>query len=192
MIKVKKIGIIAEDESDYKSFRILICRITKNYSLKFNGLYPGGCNEIRRKALAYAENLKTKGCNVLIFIHDLDRNTLKNLKKEINDKLINNPIPEYLICIPIEEIEAWFLSDPEGIKKALKLRSFPRVSGLPEDISSPKEKLGDYVRKASSGKKDYINTTHNQMLAEKVSIEIMNEKCKSFKEFYDFIKKYKY
>jgi hypothetical protein len=35
--------------------------------------------------------------------------------------------PEHLLCIPIEEIEAWLLSDPEVIATAIGLANPPKV-----------------------------------------------------------------
>jgi hypothetical protein len=191
MIKINSIGIIAEEESDFNSIKVLVGRIVSNGSLKFNGFHPGGCSKIKRKAGEYANILATKGCNMLIFVHDLDRNDLKKLKKEIEEKLKGNPIENCLICIPIEEIEAWFLSDQEGIKKIFKLEKFQKIKGLPEEIISPKESLEKCIR-WSSNKKIYLTTSHNEILASKLSIEKMKQKCPSFKDFYIFLKQYKY
>jgi len=192
MSKVKCIGIIAEDESDYESSKTIIKRITSRTNLSFKKAIGNGCGKIRRKALAYTIDLKKRGCDTVILMHDLDRRDLEELNKDLNTKLIDSPISNKLICIPVEEIEAWFLSDPDGVKKSFSLKKKPKVKGNPETIVSPKEKLGELVYHCSEKNIYYLNTKHNELLSSAVSIELMRQKCKSFEYFYSFVSKQKY
>jgi hypothetical protein len=191
MSKIKCIGIIAEDDSDFESSRILIGRIIKKNNLSFKKMVTHGCGPLKRKAFDHAKTLKSRGCDLLILIHDLDKKNIIKLESELRGKLKGNPFSIYFICIPIEEIEAWFLSDPHGIKDALSLKRVPKVPGLPETISSPKEKLGECIR-ICSDKKIYLNTKHNQIIATRVSIDIIKNKCNSFKKLHDFLSQQKF
>lgn len=192
MSKIKAIGIIAEDDSDFETSKIIIKRIINNDKIAFKKAIGNGCGKIKRKALDYSRDLKNRGCNLLILFHDLDKNKLHALKAELDDKLSGSHISNYFVCIPIEEIEAWFLSDPNGIKVALNLKKAPKVKGQPEQILSPKEKLEDLVSVCSNKEKIYLNTKHNVTIAKKVSIDLMKQKCKSFLLLHDFLQSQKY
>lgn len=193
MSKIKCIGIIAEDDSDFESSKILIKKIVRKDNLPFKKMVTHGCGPLKKKAFEHARTLKNRGCDLLILLHDLDRNEIKKLESELQNKLKSNPFfSNYFICIPIEEIEAWFLSDPEGIKKALALNRVPKVKGMPETIHSPKEKLGEYINICSNHNKIYLNTKHNQIIAGKVSIDLIKNKCISFKKLYTFLSNQKF
>jgi hypothetical protein len=192
MSKVKGIGLIVEDNSDFDSFKILIQRITNKDNIKFRKAISIGCGKLRRKASSYAVNLYQKGCNMIIIVQDLDRNEYDSLKKELEEKISSSPANYNFICIPIEEIEAWFLSDPESIKKTFDLERIPKIKGLPETIQSPKEVIEQLVKINSRHTKLYLNTKHNSVLSQNVSLDLINAKCKSFKELNDYILEQKY
>lgn len=192
MSKVKAIGLIVEDASDYESLKILIKRAVKKDRLKFKKAIANGCGKIRRKAAGYAVDLHRRGCNMLILTHDLDRNDLSKLRADLESKLSTSPLNYNFVCIPIEEIEAWFLSDPDGIKNTFNLKRKPKIKGNPETIASPKEKLEDYVYQCSEKSKIYLNTKHNALLAGRLSMTVMMNKCNSFKVLHDFVSAQKY
>lgn len=191
MSKVKSIGLIVEDDSDFEAFKILIQRIIKKDNLKFRKAVGNGCGKLKKKAISYAANLHQKGCNMIILVHDLDRNDLNELYNELEEKLLNCPAQHKFICIPIEEIEAWFLSDPESIKSTFNLSNFPIIKGNPETISSPKERIENLVRQYSNKTQLYL-TKHNSKLSENVSLEVVKTKCNSFKILNDFLLEHKY
>jgi len=182
----KRVGLIAEDESDVEALKELIKRITGKQNIGFKHFVGRGCGKIKRKADDWAKQLKSKGCKVLILIHDLDKNNFNELYKTINDNIHPYVIAETLISIPIEEMEAWFLSDESGLKKALNLKKNTKVYHHPETIKSPKEVLGREIEKASNDTKIYLNTKHNTLIAKTISIDTMKKKCNSFKNLYDF------
>ncbi|MGO9287385.1 MAG: DUF4276 family protein [Polyangia bacterium] len=94
--------------------------------------------------------------------------------------------PEHLLCIPIEEIEAWLLSDPEAIATAIGLANPPKVPQNTETIPSPKEFLQRLVRRASNGERIYVHTQHNEKVAEYLHFGRVR-RCSSFVPFYDFV-----
>ncbi|SHK46099.1 DUF4276 family protein [Hymenobacter psychrotolerans] len=191
MSKIKCIGIIAEDDSDFECSKIIIKRII-NKNIPFKKAIGNGCGKMKRKAAAYAVDLKKRGCDMLILIHDLDRNNLTDLRIELEKKLEKSPICTQLICIPIEEIEGWFLSDPDGIAEIFNLKTKPKIKGSPESVTSPKETLEKMVRLQSENNTIYLNTKHNKVLAEKLSIDLMKSKCQSFEQLHKFVAGQKY
>jgi len=192
MSKITRIGIIAEDESDFEATKVIVKRIIKTDKIGFKPRTSNGCGKLKRKAFDYAVDLHRRGCDLLILFHDLDRNVLVQLEKELQEKLNGNPFENYFVCIPIEELEAWYLSDPESIKKTFNLKRKPKIKAKPETIKSPKEYLGELIYSCSDKEKIYLNTKHNQMLSENVSIQLMRTNCKSFEKLYDFINKHEY
>lgn len=181
-----KIGIIAEDDSDVDAARVLIRRISNNKDVEIRKFVGRGCGRIKRKCMAWANILKTKGCRYLILIHDLDRNNLTELKMQIDSIMNPCPIANFLVCIPIEEMEAWFLADPNAIQAVFNLPKPPIIKGHPQSISSPKEKIGDLVKKYSNKKQIYLNTKHNYKIAEHLDFN-KAKRCDSFVPFHNFI-----
>lgn len=192
MSKIKCIGIVAEDKSDFEASTILIKRILNKSNIPFKKAVGNGCGKLKRKASDYAVDLKKRGCDMLILIHDLDRNDLNKLTRELAQKLANAPIKEKFICIPVEELEAWFFSDLEGLQKLFKLKRRPKITGNPETIRSPKEKLEEVIYSCSDKSVIYLNTEHNKKIAEVISIDLMKNKCNSFRLLYDFVKAKRY
>ena len=190
--KIKSIGLIVEDNSDYNSFKIIISRVVKKNNLTFKKAIGNGCGKMKRKAVSYANTLSKKGCDLIILVHDLDRNNLAELRKELNLLISSSQAKYKFVCIPIEEIEGWFLGDPEGIKDVFKLDRVPKVSGKPELVPSPKEQIEDFVYMCSNKSKIYLNTKHNDLLSANLDLEKISNKCSSFKEFEDFIMDFEY
>lgn len=184
--KLARVGIIAEDSSDVEAIKTLVRRISVRKNIGFKKFVGQGCGRIKRKCYAWAENLKDRGCKYLVLVHDLDRDDLDDLKISLENCIATCPIEKYLICIPVEEIEAWWLSDPGAIASALNLDKAPRVKGNPESISSPKEYISELVRRVSKGSTLYINTKHNETIAKNLDLS-RAKNCASFVPFYNFV-----
>ena len=183
-----QIGIIAEDDSDVDCLKSFIKRILANKQVSFKKFVGQGCGKISKKAHAWAEIFKAQGCTSLILLHDLDRNNKTSLLKKLNESLLPSPIEKYLICIPIEELEAWLLSDANAIKQVFNINQNISLPANPETTNSPKEFLGKFVRKETNKKVDYINTRHNLKIAEIIDISLIFDKCSTFQQFQNFIK----
>jgi len=120
----------------------------------------------------------------------LDNGEVGHLTKKINKALCPCDIPNCLICIPVQELEAWLLSDPDAIRAALNLPVSPNIKHPPETINSPKEHLGNLISRASKREKIYMNTVHNEKIAKHVSIDRLRAKCPSFLPFDRFIQQH--
>ncbi|UWX56249.1 DUF4276 family protein [Maribacter litopenaei] len=190
--KIKAIGLIVEDNSDFNSFKIIISRITKKDNLTFKKAVGNGCGKMKRKAVSYANILSKKGCDLIILVHDLDRNDINILRKELNQIINSSNAKNKFVCIPVEELEGWFLGDPEGIKDTFGLGRVPKIKGKPESVDSPKERLEDFVYQCSNKSKIYLNTKHNDLLSERLDLQKIRNKCDSFKEFEVNINEFEY
>jgi hypothetical protein len=174
-INSTKLGIIAEDNSDLACLGMLIRKILPDRNFVIRGHSTnGGCNMLNaRKMQQWIISLKNSNCQYLIVVHDLDRDestgTLNNesaLRKSIADIMKNSKIGDNIIIIPIEEIEAWLLSD--------------RFTN-PQSIANPKSVLKKQY-------KDY-RTAMNKKIAQHIDVNLIQQRCPSFRLLYDYILK---
>ncbi|GAH45653.1 unnamed protein product, partial [marine sediment metagenome] len=77
----QRVGVIAEDNCDVDSARVLIHRIANNERIGIKKYIGTGCGRIRRKCHAWSKLLSQRGCSLLVLIHDLDNNNLIELKR---------------------------------------------------------------------------------------------------------------
>ena len=129
--------------------------------------------------------LTKSGCEHILLFHDLDRNHEKELRLILSSKVNENEYPNSIIIVPVEELEAWLLSDGNAIKTVFKLNKIPKQIYNCETVNSPKEHLRDMVWKL--GKKRYLNTTHNQKIAKHSSITNFM-RCESYKPLDKYIR----
>lgn len=181
------IGIIAEDDSDVDCIKLLIRRLHQEKQIGFKKFVGRGCGKITRKANAWAKNFERSGCNHIILIHDLDKNNKEDLIINIQTAFLPSPIKKYIISVPVEELEAWLLSDDSAIKKVFKVKKPFTLPNSPESISSPKEFLENLVCKITDKQYMYLNTKHNSQITEIIKIDSIESKCPSFSDLYKFI-----
>ncbi len=194
MKKDVKIGIIAEDETDINAFREIIQRVfieksNKKYRAVIKGRQDGGCGKIVTKATAWARELFDKGYSNIIVVHDLDRLKITNALRDINQlklELAKIKFPSNcsnFICIPIEEMEAWFWSDDNIIHKISKGKGKAHLT--PELIIKPKEKLIKLSR--DKGKKPLYDTNDNEIYAKILDLDKCRTRCPSFDSLVKFL-----
>jgi len=181
------IGIIAEDDSDVECVKHFVRRIHPGRPIGFKKFVGQGCGKISRKANAWAKVLKLQGCNAIILLHDLDRNNKTDLYDKITKAFLPSPVKNHFICIPIEELEAWLLSDEVAFNSVFNITRTNYLPLHPETVPSPKEFIRKTVRRETNKKVDYINTKHNSKLAECVNINMLSGKCMSFQELKGFV-----
>jgi len=185
-----KIALIAEDDTDCDAIRKIVHRVlgedvtTKKWASK-------GCSALKKKLTAKLKVLSNEGCSIFIIVHDLDRNPQNdslNNETELRSKLekLSSGVESFNkhICIPIEELEAWFWSDPEVIKYlgGEKGKAHPN----PHEIKSPKEKLIELS--VGENRKPRYSTNMNVELAERLNLNICSNRCASFKNLLNFLR----
>lgn len=183
------IAVVAEDETDCQALRKIIHRVlgehvgVKKWSSK-------GCSHLRRKLPARLNSMSRKGCNAFIVVHDLDRNpengALNNeleLRKKLNSLVEKFPAPATHLCIPVEELEAWFWSDPKVIDYIGKGKG--KASNSPHLTSRPKEKL--IALSVGKNRKPRYSTNMNVELAEMLDLELCSQRCPSFQKLRNFL-----
>jgi len=167
-----KIALIAEDDTDCDAIRKIVHRVlgedvtTKKWASK-------GCSALKKKLTAKLKLLSNEGCSIFIIVHDLDRNPQNdslNDEPALRLKLesLSSGIESFNkhICIPIEELEAWFWSDPEVIKYLGGQKS--KAHHNPHEIKSPKEKLIELS--VGENRKPRYSTNMNVELAERLNL----------------------
>lgn len=182
----KNLGFIAEDVSDIEVLKILARKISSR-SFKVSHFVGKGCARLASKAPGWCKSLHSKGCGQVLLVHDLDRHKMNELRTKLLSALESVPQKQKAVVIPVEELEAWLLSDEAAIKRALNLDKAPKPWKNPERVESPKEKLRDTVWTLSKQKKQYVNTVHNPLIASQLDIAKLRDKCESFKDFEAFI-----
>jgi hypothetical protein len=186
-LHMTRIGVLAEDSSDVDVVKELIQKFKAPNSFCIRYFASDGCGKLRNKCRALAHQLHLKGCSVLLLIHDLDRRNLTQLRRDLVAALNPCPIAKHIIVIPIEEIEAWLMSDGNALKRAFSLKKAPNMSGNPEYIISPKEKLELLVWRLSGKTKRYMNTVHNAVIAKHIAVSNLR-RCAAFHEFERFVR----
>jgi hypothetical protein len=118
-----RLGVVAEDDTDCDVIDVLARRILPDVRLRIDRRRDGGGPKLRIKAAAWMRELAENGCLSVVLLHDLDRNPsneqLRN-EQELRRHLAAIPVPkgvERLLCIPVEELEAWFWSDQKLISQ---------------------------------------------------------------------------
>lgn len=171
------IGVIAEEVNDVDVLYHLTCKLMDEASFSFKKFVGHGCGKLRKKCSAWASNLLARGCSYLVVIHDLDDADRSALHAELSAAVANAAFEASLILIPVREMEAWLLTDPQAITAVFNLKRKPKLPTQPESVVDPKKKLGQIVWAA--GRKQYVNTIHNARIAREMRIS-KAKACKSF------------
>ena len=184
------IGIIAEDDTDCEAVRQIVYRSKLGNKTEIKKWASKGCHHLRRKLSAQMMVLSNKGCNAFIIVHDLDRNpangSLKDeatLRTDLEKLIAKFDKIEKHICIPIEELEAWFWSDPNVIKSigGQKAKAHPN----PQLIIKPKEKLIELSK--GENRKPRYSTNDNSRLAKMLDLDLCSQRCRSFRKLLEFL-----
>jgi Domain of unknown function (DUF4276) len=184
-----RIAVIAEDDTDCDAIKNIIRRVLdENVSTK--KWASNGCSTLRRKLSAKLSSLSDDGCNAFIVIHDLDRNPENGmlndeaqlrrvLEKSASD--INRSARH--ICIPIEELEAWFWADPKVIEYIGKGKG--KASANPRSVVQPKEALIKLSR--DEKRRPRYSTNMNAEIAGRLDLDLCAQRCESFRDLRTFL-----
>jgi hypothetical protein len=170
---VPKIGVIAEDKSDIDCLKALICRICPENKpvVKGRGVGGGGNMFNPRTMHLWIQALAEDNCRYLIVVHDLDRdkntgalNDENALRARLGQAINGCAIASRCVVVPIEEIEAWLLSD--------------RID-KPQEVHDPKLEFTKRNRNWRS--------SNNAKLAQTIDIALIVQKCPSFRPLHTFV-----
>src|SRR5437763_7527340 len=173
-----RLGILAEEDSDVTVVRLLLEKIVPSRSFGIRSFIGHGCGKLRYKCKVWAVQLSDRGCSALLLVHDRDRANESELRAILEAALEPSPIHPYLIVIPIEELEAWLLTDANALRTAFNLKKKPKCPANPELVRDPKERLEDIVWATSGKRKRYVNTIHYARIAAHISLPSLR-KCKA-------------
>jgi Domain of unknown function (DUF4276) len=174
-----KLGVLAEEDSDVDVLKLLLPKISPAKRFGTDKFVGHGCGKLRNKCRNWAAVLAGKGCSVLIVLHDSDGKNPTVVRNRIEAALKHCPIEPYVIVIPVEELEAWLLTDANALRTVFSLKKIPKCPSNPERIRDPKEYLEDLVWKTSGKSKRYVNTIYNSRIAQRVSLASLR-RCPSF------------
>ena len=189
----RKIGILAEDQTDCDTVGTLVRRLVAEADRPPVGLKKigyKGCAKLRNKAAADMKLLARDGYGAVVVVHDLDRspdNGMLNDERALRERLVAIEVPngiERLVCIPVEELEAWFWSDPAIVREVGRGRG--RDHAEPHRIPKPKEALQNLSRGANA--KPRYSTVDNATLAGRLDMGLCAARCPAFRELRDFVR----
>lgn len=178
------IGVIAEETNDVDVLKELTRKVIEDRAFKFKKFVGHGCGRLRNKCRAWCNNLLRAGCTHIVLVHDLDRENERQLRTDLRKKLDGIADGKKLILIPVIEMEAWLLADPEALKNVFGMTTLPSISQKPESIADAKKYLRDIVWKCC--KKRYLNTLHNEKIARELALDTL-DKCPSFAPYPPFL-----
>ena len=189
-----KVGILAEDRTDCDTLKVLVQRMlaARGHTASFKHRGKDGAAHLVRKAKVWMSELADEGCTVLLLVHDLDRspaNQMLNDQHALRVRLDKIPVPKGVvryICIPIEELEAWFWSCPNALERIAPGTGKDRVQSSPERLTKPKEALIRLSASQRDGKARYT-TGQNPELAELLDLELCARRCPSFRDLHTFL-----
>ena len=186
---MSRLGILAEDDTDCRTVEELVRRVAAQ-NIGVEKRKAGGCAPLRRKAGAWMRELEGAGCSAVVVVHDIYRDPVSRQLKSVaklREELVAQAAPTgilHLVCIPVEEIEAWFWSDPKVVKKVGRGTGAAHPS--PHNIASPKEALQRLSRNA--GNKPLYSTNDNPKLAKLLDLELCAKRCPAFAELAAFVR----
>lgn len=187
-----RIGVLTEDETDSAALGVLIRRIAKetsNLSVGIDPRHGRGCSHLRRKAESNLKELARQGCAGVVLLHDLDRNPSNgelNDERELRCRLEEIEVPrglQRLVCIPVEELEAWFWADPSVVQEVGRGKG--QAHATPHAIKKPKEKLMSLS--IGANRKPRYSTNDNVRLADKLDLDLCALRCPSFHSLKEFV-----
>lgn len=185
----KRVGVLAEDQSDCDTIAVIIRRLRGN-DLGVNSFGAKGAARLMRKALPRINQWINKGCVAFIIVHDLDRNkatgALRNQEALIRElEAIEYPrgAERRLICVPVEELEAWFWSDQKVLDKVAR-GNVVKASSQPHKIVDPK---GELMRLSRRNGKSQYSTNDNAKLAQDLDLKKCAQRCREFAQLCHFV-----
>src|SRR5258708_37199907 len=102
----RRLGVIAEDQSDIDVLDLVMQKIAKK-GFRIQKFVGNGCGRIQGKCRSWAENLRRQGCDILVLLHDLDNKNLLVLRKVIQNSLTPSPFPSHIFVFTVLQLQDW-------------------------------------------------------------------------------------
>jgi hypothetical protein len=191
---VPRLGIIAEDRSDCAAIIVLARRLLAARGCMNPGFktWSGrGCCRIPTKAASTMNMWARDGVDAVVIVHDLDRDSRTNvlhseadLRTRLECATASAPAA-CLICIPVEELEAWFWCDQQVLDRVAGEPNKAKAHYEPHRLAKPKEAL---IRLSKGeNRKPRYDTSENAELAQLLNIELCASRCHAFAQLCSFL-----
>ena len=182
-----RIGLIVENQSDEDVMAIFVSKLA-NKKLHYRAFHSRGCGKLKSKCIAWASDLYSKGCRILLVVQDLDDNNLSSLQHDLENLIGKTSFSKRAVVIPVREIEAWLLADEQSIAATFSLKKAIAAVTSPELEVDAKGRLYDVVYIASEKRVEYVNTVHNKRIASHANVARIQSKCPSFRVLSTFVR----
>lgn len=186
----RPIGVVAEDSTDCNAIQAIVVRLLgKHVGVKKRS--GKGCSRLKKKLSPTLRDLASSDCRAVIVVHDLDRdpngrlNNESELRAELSKLAAEECNIPTCICIPVEELEAWFWSDQAVLDLVARARGKAKARPNPHLLKSPKEALIELSVGANA--KPRYSTNDNEALAKALNFEVCAKACPSFAALLDFV-----
>lgn len=172
------IGFVVEGPSDEKVVKEICRKLTIRAEPR---LMRGGYNPRRSQALS--KMLLSGGCDKVIVLKGSHSSDPLRVRREIESK--QRFTEKVRLCIVVHAIESWLIADENAIGDYLGIRI--EKIGDPETCCKPEELLEKIFEK--KGREYYKNGRDPAEIAKGLSLSEVAEKCASFREFSELLKK---
>jgi len=181
-------AILAEADSDIGALKTLIRRILGDNSVPIRGKSYDGCGTLLKKGARDLAAFIGVGASHFIICHDADGSEPNDVSAAVIARVIS-PLKtrpsSYCVVVPVQELEAWLLSDMNALTTAVKKFQAREIPN-PENISDPKKQIIRLGRD-ESGKEQYDPVVHNEKVAKWIDLAILRQKCRSFRPFLEYV-----
>ena len=185
----RSIALLAEDRTDCDAVRKIVHRVLGK-TTKTTLWGANGCSALKRKLQDKLTAISKEGCTAFIIIHDLDLNPANGslndeakLRKILEKNSSGLKAADKHICIPVEEMEAWFWSDPDVVRHIGRGKGEAKKN--PHQLRKPKEEL--IKLSCGENRKPRYSTNMNVELAAMLNLELCSDRCPSFKNLLIFL-----
>jgi hypothetical protein len=181
------VGLLGESENDCRIVTTVFQRILEERQVSvahYRVIHRAGngASKLLGNCQRWIRELSGRGCRHIIVLHDRDRHDEAQLRAKLNAV----PVPpgiRRLVCIPVEEIEAWFFSSEQAMR--LICGDAAQSRERPETIRNPKEELTRLSR-AQPGRTRY-SPNDGPRIAEVLELDVCAMRCPAFKELRGFV-----
>jgi hypothetical protein len=183
------LAVLGETKSDVESLVAIIKQFPGKQRASILRKGFNGCGELCKKAASHIRDFLGRGAKRFVICHDADGADPIPVRMKVQREVVDRVglSDECCIVVPVQELEAWMISDETAISKTIPSLLISAVP-QPETIRNPKEWL---IRKSREGRSKplYIPSIHNPKVSNWLDVQIVAKKCPSFLPFLEFIKK---